>query len=356
MSPIFEDVSGICLVKLSSIGDVVHALPVAAALRRKFPGAYIAWAVQPAAADIVVGNPHLDETLVVGGSGATGPGVRHLPGLSSPQRLARALRAHRFDLALDMQGLLKSAWTSFLSGARHRIGYRRAGEGAFLLYTHRLVSNRADAHAVDIYLEFAKLLGAPTDPLDFTIAVSEEDRRAVDDLLGPGDNLVALVPGARWLSKRWPAARFAELADLLAEGFGCTIVLVGDARDAPLSRQIGALARTHVLDLTGRTTLKQLAETLRRCHATISNDTGPMHISAALATPTVGIFGPTNPVRVRPYGEGHITVTPSVSCHPCRRRECSPLKCMESITTEEVFAAARRLLERRRGGDSSAIE
>ncbi|MBE9566405.1 MAG: lipopolysaccharide heptosyltransferase II [Proteobacteria bacterium] len=345
----FEGARSILVVKLSSIGDVVQSLPVAAALRRRYPEAHIAWAVKPPAAEVVAGNPHLTETLVVGGSGASAAGVQSVPPLGAPIRLARALRERRFELALDMQGLLKSALIAYLSGARDRIGFRNLQEGAFLFNNRRIVPDRRDIHAVEVYLAFAEAVGAPAGPPDFTIATSEEDRRVAAELLAEVDNPVALIPGARWESKRWPPERFAAVADALSEELGCTAVVVGGAGDRELAEGIAAAARSRTVDLTGKTTLKQLTEVFRGCRATISNETGPMYISAAAGTPTVAIFGPTDPNRLGPYGEGHAKVTAGVPCGPCRKRRCEPLRCMEAIGPEQVLEAARGVM----GGTAS---
>ena len=338
----------ILVVKLSSIGDVVQALPVAAALRRRFPEAYMAWAVGPAAAGVVTGSPHLSETLVVGGSGEEGPGLRMMPPVTAPMALRRALREKRFGLSLDLQGLLKSALIAYLSGAKERIGFRNLQEGAFLFNNRRVVADRRDVHAVEAYLGFAEAAGAKREPVDFTIAIREAERRAVDGLLGDRENLAALIPGARWDSKRWPAERFGAVAAGLAEGFGLTAVVVGGPGEAELARRISAAARSPIVDLTGKTSLKEAAEVLRRCRVTIGNDTGPLYVAAAMGSPTVAVFGPTDQRRLGPYGEGHAKVTAGLSCAPCKRRRCDPLKCMEAISPEQVLEEASRLLKERR--------
>ena len=348
MSAMPGDPSSILVVKLSSIGDVVQSLPVAAALRRRFPQACLAWAVGPAAAEVVAGNPHLTETLVIGGGGGDGAGgqwrVRAVPPVSAPRRLRQALRRYGFQLSLDLQGLLKSALIAYLSGARERIGYRNLQEGAFLFNNRRLVPDRRDVHAVEAYLGFAEALGASRGPLDFTIATSEADRRRADDLVEGKRDLAALIPGARWESKRWPAARFAALADALREAFGLTSVVVGGEGDTAVAAEIAAAASIPILDLTGRTTLKQAAEVFRRCRVTVGNDTGPLYISAAVGTPTVAVFGPTDAARLGPYGEGHAKVTSGLRCSPCRRRRCRPLRCMGEIAPEKVVEAVGSLL------------
>jgi heptosyltransferase-1 len=339
-----EEVQSLLVVKLSSIGDVVQSLPVAAALRRRFPRAYIAWAVKPAAADVVIGNPHLNGTFVLGGGDRSCAAASVLPPLSAPIRLARALRQHRFELAIDMQGLLKSALIARLSGAPARIGFRNHQEGAFLLNNLAIVPDRRDIHAVDAYLGFAEAVGAPTHPLDFTIATAESDRQAVDGLLGDQRDLVALIPGARWLSKRWAPTRFAAVADAVADESGCMSAVVGARGDAALAAEIAASAHVPILDLTGKTTLKQLAEFFRRCRAVVSNETGPMYIASAVGAPTVAIFGPTDANRLGPYGEGHAKVTANIGCRPCRLRSCQPLRCMDAVSVDQVLAAVRQVV------------
>ncbi len=343
-------VERILLVKLSSIGDVVQALPVAGALRHRFPRSHIAWAVGPAAADIVTGNPHLDEVLVIGGTGASGGHVRVLPPLTAPARLRGALRQTTYDVALDLQGLFKSALIAYLSGARERIGYKTLREATFLFCNRRIVPDRRDVHAVDSYLDFAEALGAQRGPVRFDIAISERDRRVVDELLDGESSLAALIPGARWESKLWPTDRFAPVADALADEFDVTAVVLGAEDDRGLAARIAQAARARVIDLSGRTTLKQAAEVLRRCRIAIGNDTGPLYLSAAVGTPTVALFGPSDARRLGPYGDGHAKVIADVECAPCRNRRCRPRKCMEAIGAAEVIEAARALL--RPGGEA----
>ena len=344
------DPGRILIVKLSSIGDVVQSLPVAAALRHRFPKSYIAWAVGPAAVGVLTANPHLSDILVVGGARVTEAGVKSVPPLSAPVQLRRALHAIHFDVSLDLQGLLKSAAVAYLSGARERIGFRSSREPTFLLNNRRIVPDRRHVHAVESYLDFAEAMGAARAPVEFTIAVSDDDRRVVDRLLDGRDRLAALIPGARWESKLWLTNRFAIVADALAEGFGLTSVVVGAPGDGGLAREIAATAHASVLDLTGKTTLKQVAEVFRRCRVTIGNDTGPLYISAAMGTPTVAVFGPTDSRRLGPYGDGHAKIIAEIECAPCRNRRCTPRRCMEMIEPGRVIAAARELLTAPRVG------
>jgi heptosyltransferase-1 len=319
---------------MSSLGDVVQALPVASALHRRYPEAFLAWAVQPAAQEVLTGNPHLNEVLVIGGS---------LPPVSSPVKLQQVLHQYHFDYALDLQGLLKSAAVTYLSGAKIRLGYRSFHEGTRLFY-NQLLPKRMDAHAVDSYLDFAAALDAPREPVEFRLAINDEDRHQVDELLTGQGRLAALIPGARWDSKRWPPEHFAAVAGMLNKEFGLTSVILGATGDAPLAARITAAATAPVLDLTSKTTLKQVTEVFHRCTITIGNDTGPLYLSSAVGTPTVAIFGPTDARRLGPYGPGHAKVVAQVECAPCRNRTCGHLRCLESITPEQVMAAVRQVI------------
>lgn len=343
---VLEPLRKILIIKMSSIGDVVHSLPVLTALRRKFPQVAVSWLVEEAAAGIVSGHPHLDETIVLGnGEEKSEPGVAYFP---SARSLIRGLRRRRFDVSLDLQGLLRTALYALLGGVRWRVGYRNYQEGAFLFNNLRVVPDRQDHHAVTGYLGFAHWLEAETEPLDFTILFAQADQDYVDGFVkeqgvGEGDRLIALVPGAGWESKRWPEEHFAALADGLAD-LG-RIVLVGSPSERPMAQRIQDLASVPLIDATGRTSLKQLAALLRCCQLTVANDSGPMHISAAVGTPVVGIFGPTDPHRTGPYGPGHTVLTADLPCLNCRRRQCSHLSCMHQVTPEQVLEVARRKLE-----------
>ena len=344
--------SRILVVKLSSIGDVVQALPVAGALRRRYPAAHLAWAVGPAAAGVVVGNPHLDEVIVVGGSESNGV-AEAAPPLTEPGRLRRALRARGFDTAVDLQGLLKSAAVAFLSGARERIGFRSLHEATFLLNNRPIVPNRRDVHAVESYLDFAEALGAAREPVEFPIAISEDDRRVVDGLLAGRERLAALIPGARWESKLWPVERFAAVAKALWEEEGLAPVVVGAAGDGELAGAIEKEAGTPVVDLTGKTTLKQVAEAFRRCRVAVGNDTGPLYISAAMGTPTVALFGPSGDIEWGPWRVAHrVVASTEHPCRPCGNNGCGGSRrsdCLISLPDVRVAAAISDLLDETAG-------
>jgi len=336
----------ILIVKPSSLGDVVHALPLVPLLRRRWPQARISWLVAPAYADLLRGVPGIDE-LIIFDRRRLGKAWRSLGALAGLLSLHADLRRRRFDLVIDLQGLFRSGWLTYKTRAPVRVGFRNAREMAWLFYTHRVELRCVDLHAVDRYLALAGAIGCETLPVHFDFSVRVEERQRVRSMLEAaglpaGAPYAVLLPGAAWESKRWPAERFATLARALREQLGLEVVAAGgdDARQP--ARQIGCGA-----DLTGKTSLRELTALLEMASLVVANDSGPMHIAAALGTPLVAIFGPTSPVRTGPYGRPECVVRAEVPCAPCYRRRCRPLRCIEAVTVEMVLKAARRQLARR---------
>ena len=324
--------SRILIVKLSSLGDVIHSLPVAGALRRRFPGAEISWLVGPASAGIVGICRHVSRILV------WHPEKR--PRLD----LIAELRALRPQASLDLQGLFRTGILARLSGARWRIGFRSPQEGAFPLCNLPVVPARTDIHAVDAYLAFARYMGADSARADFGINVPAAAREYAARVVGDGQSqpVVALVPGTRWPSKKWPARSFATLAGQLSR-VGVRCIVLGSREDREDGSAIAAAAPKAVSDLTGRTSLAETAAVMRRCALVVANDSGPMHLAAALGVPVVALFGPTDPVRTGPYGPGHVVIEAPVPCVRCRRRYCGA-GCMERIPPGQVLQAVRAML------------
>lgn len=348
----------ILIIKPSSLGDVVHALPFLRALRRHLPDHHLAWLAEEETAGLLEGHPDLDEVLVSGRRRwARQP---FWAGTAREVwRFARRLRAGRYDLVIDLQGLLKSAALTLLSGAPVRVGLSTGREGSRWALTH-VVPATLEVHAVERYLAVAEALGVPPGPREFVLPAGQTEEAWVDEgLAGWGRPLVVLHAAARWSSKRWEPERFARVADALATGLGATILLTGGASDGPLARAIASRMRAVPVDLTGRTDLRHLVALLRRADLMVTVDSGPMHIAAALGTPLIALFGPTDPRQTGPYvpreGEGGrggrpVVLQHPVPCGPCLRRTC-PLPeerlCMRLLEADEVVEAAFALLERR---------
>ena len=335
----------ILILKLSSIGDVVMAMPVATALKRSFPGAWITWAAQFPAAQLLSGHPGIDEVVTV--RRPRGGGIpAALFYLREWIRLAPLLRGGHFDVAVDLQGLLKAALLGRLAGAPRRLGF--ADERRELNRRINNVAVRASAvHAVDRYLEMAKVLGAEPYPVEFGLPISPQAEASVDELLdgeGAGEQpLVGLLPFASDAHKCWPGGRFAQLAQRLSrKEIRC--VIVGGPPDAAASDAITETAGAGTISCAGRTDLPQLAALLRRCSLVIGNDTGPLHVAAAVGTPVLGLYGATDPEKVGPYGWVDRVLLHRQPCWPCGRKPtCTDSPCMMAISVEEVVARAREM-------------
>jgi len=333
----------ILIVKLSSLGDVVHSLPVVSALRRRYPQAHLGWCVGRKAAALVAGHPLLDVTFVLDAQapGEEGPVVR-----GGWRELGRSMRAHRFEVALDLQGLLKSAWLAYLSGARRRVSYQTWQEGAFLLNRVRAIPPARSKHAVEGYLDFARYLDAPGEPVEFVVPTCPERERRAEALLaqvGAGKEAAMILPSTLWESKQWPAVRLGETAGQLA-AWGLRPLVLGGPVDRERCEAVVAAAGGAAVSLAGKTEVADLAPLLARARLVVGNDSGPVHLAAALGVPVVAGFGPTNPTLTRPYGERVAVVRAEVACSPCRRRRCPSLICQDRVQVADVTAAAGRLL------------
>ncbi len=356
------EVRRLLLVKPSSLGDVIHALPTAGALRRRFPAAHLAWLVEEESADVVRGTAAVDEVIVSGRRRwlralAAGRGAGRT--LGEFRALLRTLRAGNFDLVVDLQGLLKSAIYVLATGARMRVGLSTGREGSRLACTH-VVEAPAGEHAVERYLRAAWALGAPDGPRDFPIAVPPEAAAEADRILAEAGGAVAgvagergrlplavLHPAARWPTKQWTPEAFAAVGDRIADAMGAAVVITGGRADVGAGEAVRTRMRRPALNLAGRTPLKVLAAILRRAAIMVTVDSGPMHLAAALGTPLVALFGPTAPSRTGPYGTGPRRVLQEVlPCVPCLERRCripDQRLCMRSLDPHRVASEALAL-------------
>jgi heptosyltransferase-1 len=302
----------IAIVKLSSLGDVIHALPVARALRRAYPDAHLTWIVETRAHAVLRDHPDLDAVLPVD-TRLWRRLIRRPAGARLVwQRLASlqaGIRAARFDVTLDAQGLIKSGLLTASTGAPLRIGFSPAwcGEWPNSLFTNRHVTPPRDAeHVVEQYLALLAPLGVAGSAPEFHIpARPDAERRMEAFLAGQGiardDTLVALNPGASRESKRWPVPHMRLLAERLAAERGARVLVLWGPGEIERAREIlGGLSRPALL--APPTDLDELTALLRRSALLVGGDTGPLHLAAALGTPCLGLYGPTPARRNRPYG------------------------------------------------------
>jgi heptosyltransferase-1 len=331
----------IVVIKLSAIGDVLHGVPAAVALKRAFPEARIGWAVEGRAADVLAGHPAIDHLFRLPRGWLKSPTV--------VRSLRRQLRAFAPDVAIDMQGLLKSGIATWLSGAPMRIGFARpvSREHAWLAYTNRV--KPVAAHVVDRNCDLLVPLGVRESRPRFDMPRWPVSRARVSGWL---EGLrfaaapVVINPGAGWASKLWPAERFAAVARGLHERHGLRSLVVwgGGAERAAADRIVAESAGAAVL--APDTSLQDLGELFRRSRLVISSDTGPLHLAAAVGTPCVGLFGPVPAERNGPYGQQHVCVEPPAAARPAWDDRKTDSLSMAAIEVDRVVAAAGSLLHR----------
>ncbi|MDD4889726.1 MAG: lipopolysaccharide heptosyltransferase I [Phycisphaerae bacterium] len=336
----------ILIIKPSALGDVVHGLPVLHGLRTAYPDAHIAWMIRPAYADVIRGHRELDEIIDFD--------RKHFGRMLWSWRSARDfclwvgdLARRKFDLVVDLQGLLRTGIFSWFSLARRRIGPANARECSWLFYNQRVRSAPGVVHAVDRNYLFAVPLGFDSVPPTFELPIGQPARdsvraRLMDAGLPPGRPFAVLAPGASYESKRWPADRFARVAEHLADR-GITPVLSGAPNEAAIAAQVRQASRAPLVDLVGRTNVKEAMALLENATVVVSNDSGPMHLAAALGRPLVAIFGPTDPARTGPFRRpGSVVRAVNDTSHNYRHSDTTAI-C--AVTVEMALATLDRELQ-----------
>jgi heptosyltransferase I len=339
----------ILIIKPSSFGDVIHAMPVLHGLRSRFPNARISWLVASSCAGLLEGHPDLDEVIRfdrkrygrVGRS--LGPTVEFV-------RFLAALRNRRFDLVLDLQGLFRSGFMTLATGARERLGFANAREFAPLFYTRRLPVKDPDMHAVDRNYLFARALGFAHLPVAFNMPVLAEASGAVAGILAnqgiaAGEPYALMAPGTRWETKRWPAAGFAEIARRIRSEFSLPVVLVGMEDEIEVAREVEQAAGESVVNLAGQTKLPELIALVAGAALVVMHDSGPMHLATALGRPMVAIYGPTSPRRTGPYGQPGAVARLDLLCSPCYIKRVADCphghRCMADLAPDVIMDKLR---------------
>ena len=331
----------ILILKPSSLGDVIHALPVLRLLKRHQPHAVIHWWIDSRLSPLLEGDPDL--TGLVRFERQRWASPVHWPEM---WRSVRRMRAQHFDWVIDLQGLARSSAVAWLANGKLLVGLDAPREGARGLYDVVVPRASYHTHAVDWYLAVLTRLGVPVDE-NFTW-LPERPAVAADvksKWRTEGARWVALHPGARWLNKRWPAGHFADLVRKIARNFSdVRFVILGGKEDQPLGETISQAAPERCLNLAGQTSLLEMIEWLRLCELVVTNDTGPAHAAAALRKPTISLFGPTEPRRTGPYGQLQRALQHPLPCAPCMKSRCAwpqPMECLTAISPAAVAARVR---------------
>jgi heptosyltransferase I len=330
----------ILIVRLSAIGDVIQSMPIACALRERFPEAFLAWAVEQHAGQLLRGHETLDQLIT-------------LPRgwLKSPRgvwRLRRLLHDLRFDVAVEAQGLSKAAILAWLSGARRRIGFGVPWGRELSRWFNTETIDTPGPHIVQRNLQLLRPLGITSPTVRFLVPEQTGDRQTSEQIIRSAslENGFAIInAGAGWPSKLWPADRFAAVATHLGGAWSLpTLVVWAGQREMEIGQQIVANARGHA-QLAPKTTLTELAALSRRAKAFIGSDTGPLHLAAAVGTPCVGLYGPW-PAEVHgPFGPLHLALQKARFTGSTRQRRTAPPQLMEAITVADVCEACDKILQ-----------
>jgi heptosyltransferase-1 len=348
-SPLLPDFDAqrICLIKPSALGDVVQTLPLLPVLRERFPRARISWVINRGLAGLLEGHPHLDEIV---------PFDRHGSWGSWWQTLKR-LRAGRYDLVFDLQGLLRTGVMTWTTHASLRIGLESAREGAHRACHLTLPDTGRFVPAHQRYWQVAEAFGLGEHQRETIVAIPDAVRASARQRIASlrGRTLV-IHPGARWITKRWPIEKFSVVACKAMREYGFSILILGSSAEKAVAAQLEELLcqlypSGEVENLAGATTLKELAALLEAAHVVLTNDSGPMHLAAGMGTPVVGLFTCTSSVRSGPPGEMHELVTTEVSCAASYRKRCPHrgsrhMACLEELSTDRVWQAFVRLMRK----------
>ncbi|MBI3991301.1 MAG: glycosyltransferase family 9 protein [Candidatus Omnitrophica bacterium] len=328
----------ILILKFSSFGDIIHTIPALSSLRKGYPDSEIVWMVDERWRALLEGNPDLNSIMPVHKK-------KLISSLFAGQGAVNIMRSLNPDICVDFQGLFYTGFLSRLSGAKKRVGFASAREFSPFFYTDRARIPFEGIHAVQRYLKLAVYAGGAETPAEFKIQAGEDDRRYIQPFLKESLR-IAIHPSARWNTKRWQLEKFAKVADYLAGKYNVQIIIIGAGEDVEYNSRVKSFMRSEFLDLTGKTNLKQLTALFEKIDLLITNDSGPMHLAAALGRPVLAIFGPTDPVRTGPYGQSQNVIRQVLTCSPCLKKKCNHLKCMLDIPAEVVMSAADKILER----------
>lgn len=333
---LIKDPRKILTIKPSSLGDVVHSLPFLNVIRTCFPKAEIHWVIAKGLEGLLEGHPMVNKLWIINKD--KWKKIKNVKGtISEFNVLFKELKKENFDLVVDLQGLLRSGVLTAATSAPVRIGFADAREGSKIFYTHKVEGGR-DIHAVDRYLKIADFLGCDITDIRFPFPLHFKSSIITNYSL-PEDYAV-IVPGARWKTKVWPSKKFGKLSSKLP----IMTVIVGSKTDIDIANEIVALSKGTAISLADKTDLKELIEVIRNARFMVSNDSGPMHIAAALGISVFAIFGPTDPLRTGPYGEGHTVIREDIPCAPCFKRTCSDVKCMNNLSAEKVYEIIKQRL------------
>ena len=341
-----DDFKNILIIRLDRIGDVLLSTPVFKTVREAYPKSHISVMVRPYAEDVVLGNPYIDDLIVYDKDGAH-------KGALATLVFCQRLRARRFDCAIVLHPSNRSHIVPFLAGIPMRLGYDR--KLSFLLT--KSVPHKKEfglKHEIDYALDVVHYIGIEPTSHDLYMPIKESSEARIDELfkkhaLAHGAVVVTLHPGASCPSKRWPPERFADVADKLAQKYGARIVVIAGPKEKGFGDRVCELIKSKTVNVSGTTSVADVASILKRSRLLVSNDSGPVHIACAIGTPVVALFGRSDrglsPVRWGPSGKRSIILHKYIGCDVCRAHKCEKgFECLNAITVDEVLSACDSFL------------
>jgi len=337
----------IVVIKLDQIGDVILSIPALANIRMRFPKAHMAMVVNSSSEPIARRIPYLDEVFCYDAGFFHRSGKRKMLDFARGMRFARDMRRRKFDLIVDLRGSFASLLFALVAKSRYRID-----RGTYLVLRKLGRTSPASEHEADVNLDILARAGLPVPTREMSLELSQDDMNIANSLLGHTNKLaspspiVVIHPGSPGHLKCWPAESYAQLAHQLLREYSVRVVLVGDKSEMQVAQSIMSAIDGQATDLSGRTTLGQLAAVLRRATLFVGNDSGPMHLAAACGTKVIGLFGPTSPQRFGPYGDRCMALRMETDCSPCMRDTCrrSGYRCIDRISVNDVIAAIRKMI------------
>ncbi|MFP4017206.1 MAG: lipopolysaccharide heptosyltransferase I [Halanaerobiales bacterium] len=342
----------ILLVRLSAIGDVIHAMPVAHAVKQKYPLAEINWLVEDRVAGLVDLNPYIDNIIVMPRKEWQEKfHISKWQGIKEASSFLRSLKSYNFDIVLDMHGIFKSALPTGMTRAAKRYGSSSAREGSALFYNQKIEIPSKITHKIDRNLHLTReALGVDINKIDYGIHPGNAEKERIAELLSEysllSGEFVVINPFTTWETKNWPLGRYIELAVRVKEELDYEVIFTGGPGEREVIDNNLSNISAKIYNFAGLTNLRELAELYKRAKLYIGGDTGPMHLAVAVSLPVVSVMGPTDPEEFGPYGEQNIVLRDnSLECIKCHKRKCDKsLECMRNITVEQVFSAVKKKL------------
>ena len=330
----------VLIIKLRYIGDVLLATPTLHAIKAAQPDVRVTMMVNRGTEDVLSGNQDVDEIMVLDKGS-----------LAAQSRIIAGLRSRRFDTVIDLTDGDRSAFLSWISGAPVRIGFNDEHRWRGKCYTEVVLPVPGVQHRIDRDLAALNSLGIHASEKTPRLCLTGEDNARADQLfdrlgIRRDRRIIIIQPGARYWFKAWPHERFAELADRLASDYGCQVLIGGSRDEEALAQRIHEAAKSRPISMAGQATLKQFAAITKRAALFVGNDSGAMHIAAAVGTPMVALFGPSNPAEWGPRGDRVTVLYKGLDCRACFHPTCErgELNCMKQLSVQEVCAAAAQML------------